>query len=403
VVDLLKANNPNCFVVTGCPRTPRDQGSVENANKLVQRVLKAISAERRLKGLEVNWTNLLGQIMSICNSQSGMKSHNTSSYEAVFGQRYHPVLLCTVDEMRRCSSIHQHLKLCPDECLEKYVKDYDIVDFDDADGRGRNVKTVDEDSDDVDDADDTEGDDINDNTFPDCEKEEEILCIEITSNIGNTSERNLDGSIDVTFNDKFVADTRPNQNDDQFKDVANPCPNQKILNVDTGCQEEYQAVGPTSQSRTYVILNLRDAWENGKVARADYSLSHDKEKEFKMLLPTLTCRDCCHVGYDHKQMIMVHDDDYVESIRSFTRWWDGVFIGSFAQKASHYAHVTMNEHRSSLNATPLPQVMHVIYPKEAITEDQLMRFPSNVTRLVAVMHESAHYTVLEIDIPSKVS
>ena len=86
MVDMLKANNPNCFLVTGRPRTPRDQGSVENANKLVQRVLKSISAERRLKGLEVNWTNLLGQIMSVCNSQTGMKSLNTSSYEAVFGQ-----------------------------------------------------------------------------------------------------------------------------------------------------------------------------------------------------------------------------------------------------------------------------------------------------------------------------
>ena len=380
MVDLLKANNPNCFVVTGRPRTPRDQGSVENANKLVQRVLKSISAERRLKGLEVNWTNLLGQIMSVCNSQSGTRSHNTSSYEAVFGQRYHPVLMCTLEEMRRCSSIHQRLKLCPDERLVKYVKDCDIIDFDDADGRGRNVETVDEDSDDVDDADDTEGDDIDDNTFPDCEKEDEILCVEITSKIGNTS---------------------PNQNNDQLKDTANPFPNQKIMNLDTGYQEEYQAVGPTSESRTYVTLNLRDAWENGKVARSDFPLSHDNEKEFKMLLPTLTCRDCCHVGYDHKQMIMVHDDDYVESIRSSMRWWDGVFIGSFAQMASHYAHVTMNERRTSLDDTPLPQVMHVTYPKEAITESQLMRFPSNVTRLVAVMHESAHYTVLEIDIPSK--
>ncbi len=86
MVDLLKANNPNCFLVTGRPCTPRDQGSVENANKLVQHVLKSISAERCLKGLEVNWTNLLGQIMAVCNSQTGMKSLNTSSYESVFGQ-----------------------------------------------------------------------------------------------------------------------------------------------------------------------------------------------------------------------------------------------------------------------------------------------------------------------------
>ena len=98
-----------------------------------------------------------------------------------------------------------------------------------------------------------------------------------------------------------------------------------------------------------------------------------------MILPTLTCRDCCHVGYDHKQMIMVHDDDYVESIRSSTRWWDGVFIGSFAQMASHYTHSTINEHTSALDSTPLPQGMHVTYPKERITVEQFMRFPSNVT------------------------
>ena len=134
MVELLKANNPNCFLVTGRPRTPRDQGSVENANKLVQRVLKSISAERRLKGLEVNWTNLLGQIMAVCNSQTGTRSLNTSSYEAVFGQRYHPVLRCSVAEMRDCVSIFQRLKLTPDERLEKYVKDHDIVDIDDIDG-----------------------------------------------------------------------------------------------------------------------------------------------------------------------------------------------------------------------------------------------------------------------------
>jgi hypothetical protein len=63
---------------------------------------------------------------------------------------------------------------------------------------------------------------------------------------------------------------------------------------------------------------------------------------------------------------MVYDDDFVESICSSKKWWDGVFIGSFAQMTSHYAHSTINEHRSALDSTPLPQVMHVTYPKEQI-------------------------------------
>ena len=46
VVEMMMEHNRNCFIVTGRPRTPRDQGSVESANKLVQRILKSISSER---------------------------------------------------------------------------------------------------------------------------------------------------------------------------------------------------------------------------------------------------------------------------------------------------------------------------------------------------------------------
>jgi hypothetical protein len=76
VVDMMKRNNPNCFIVTGCPRTPHDQGSVESANKIVQCVMKSISLERCLAGMEVNWTRLLGQVMAICNSHSGQKKYS---------------------------------------------------------------------------------------------------------------------------------------------------------------------------------------------------------------------------------------------------------------------------------------------------------------------------------------
>ena len=99
VVDLLKASNPNCFIVTGRPRTPRDQGSIESANKGVQQVLKCISLENRLRSIEVNCTKLLGQVMAVCNSHSGIQKNSISSYEAVFGQKYLPQLKCNMSEI----------------------------------------------------------------------------------------------------------------------------------------------------------------------------------------------------------------------------------------------------------------------------------------------------------------
>jgi len=126
----MKRNNPNCFIVTGYPRTPRDQGSVESANKLVQRVMKSISLECHLAGLEVNWTRLLGQVMAVCNSHSGQKNYSISNYEAVFGQKYHPTLMCSLADIRKCQSISQRLRMSPDERLEKYVQENDIIDID---------------------------------------------------------------------------------------------------------------------------------------------------------------------------------------------------------------------------------------------------------------------------------
>jgi hypothetical protein len=125
----MKQNNPNCFIVTGRPRTPRDQGSVQSTNKLVQRVMKSISLECPLAGLEVNWTRFLGQVMALCNSHSGQKIYCVSNYEAVFGQKYHPTLKCSLAEMHECRSISQRLWLSPDERLEKYATENDIVDI----------------------------------------------------------------------------------------------------------------------------------------------------------------------------------------------------------------------------------------------------------------------------------
>jgi hypothetical protein len=113
--------------------------------------------------------------------------------------------------MRDCVSIFQRLKLSPDERLESYVKDHDIVDTDVADGRGQNVQISEEDSDNMDDANESEGDKINDDTFPDCEKDNVILCKEIKetdtiicNTMDYTSEhatiiKDIDGTTDVTF------------------------------------------------------------------------------------------------------------------------------------------------------------------------------------------------------------
>jgi hypothetical protein len=159
VVDLLKESNPNCNIVTGCTRTPCDQGSVESANKVVQQVLKCISSENRLRSKEVNWTKLLGQVMAVCNSHSGIWKNNVSSYEALFRQKYNQQLQCNLSEMRECKLIFQRLKLSPNERLQTYVREHNIVDIE--------VEDTEYNEDNDDDSENEEGDDLDENAFPD--------------------------------------------------------------------------------------------------------------------------------------------------------------------------------------------------------------------------------------------
>ena len=71
VFEFLRHLNPNILAVTGRPRRPRDLGSVENVNKLVKRVIGAVLSERRAEGQNPNWTEILGSVAAVINSQFG--------------------------------------------------------------------------------------------------------------------------------------------------------------------------------------------------------------------------------------------------------------------------------------------------------------------------------------------
>ena len=525
VVELLVAHNPKIWLIQGRPRTPRDQGSVENANKLVQRVLKAISEERRQMNLPVNWTELLGQVMSVCNGQTGIRTTDCSSYQAVFGQRIHHHIRCPIDEIRKCTSIHQRLRMSSDERLEQYVRDNDIVDVD----VNEAITDLDEEED-VDDPNEEEGADITADTFPGCDDDDDDMIsrqvrddLSAVDNQVNTSLGeeyasrvcNLDSIVDgYAPVDSFVdlADARidnagidmdqlnydhsdPNHDqgqsegtilpaalfhapdveddaddgkppfiltspvdsssaddddskppaditssvvgshDDDSKkppaditsslvaSIASPSKppssrERSVTNAKRGGHDsfnvetqEYEGDKPITpgvvrvRKRDYHRYPISEAW---KVVIADdtYPLSHEKLEvnKFKKLTPTLTCADCCQQAAHSKRIIHVIEDAYNDSIvTNSTMWWDCEFITSFTQLAAHYAHSVMRPDMENLKVSnqilpPVPQVMHLTYPRDPITEDKIINFPKDVETIVAVLHDGGHYAVMELDI-----
>ena len=146
-------------------------------------------------------------------------------------------------------------------------------------------------------------------------------------------------------------------------------------------------------------LNLVEAWGRGNIARSERPLSSSGRKEYKFLMPMLTCMDCCFPTGRHS--ITVGDDRYIESISTTTNWYDGVFVSSFAQLASHYAHLTVNERFSVTDNIDVPLVIHVTFPREELEIGQYKALPEGVTRVAAIVHDADHYAVLEIFVTSK--
>jgi hypothetical protein len=76
-------------------------------------------------------------------------------------------------------------------------------------------------------------------------------------------------------------------------------------------------------------------------------------------------------------------------------------VSSFAQLASHYAHITVNERFSVTDNIDVPQVIHVTYLREELEVGQYKALPQGVTRVAAIVHDADHYAVLEIFVTSK--
>ena len=107
----MRVLNHNIITVTGWPQVPRDQGSVESMNKTIKRVMQAELAERRMRGENPNWTEILGSIASAVNSQCGRGKYAVPSYNAVFGCTYHQDISVTKEEARQCWTVSERLKV----------------------------------------------------------------------------------------------------------------------------------------------------------------------------------------------------------------------------------------------------------------------------------------------------
>jgi hypothetical protein len=89
VITELNIISPYAHAIHGRPRTPRDQGSVERANRMIKdQLTKAVAAMKTHGVKEANWVTALPKVMAGCNSGRMKGKNELSPYKVVFGMDY---------------------------------------------------------------------------------------------------------------------------------------------------------------------------------------------------------------------------------------------------------------------------------------------------------------------------
>lgn len=108
---MMKAWNPECTTVTGRSRAPRDQGSVENINKMVKSLISVFGASTRKDRKKENWVRNLGQVMCSINSFKSSGVNSSCPYMHAFSMPFKEPLTLPREEVRKCSTVDKILSL----------------------------------------------------------------------------------------------------------------------------------------------------------------------------------------------------------------------------------------------------------------------------------------------------
>ena len=111
VLKIVRELHPHCTTVTGRPREPRDQGSVERANQVIKKIFSNFEEEERLAGRVPNWTFLVGRVMAAINSSASKGRDNQSPYSIVFGMDFYAPCPISTDVLRTAETVEDISKL----------------------------------------------------------------------------------------------------------------------------------------------------------------------------------------------------------------------------------------------------------------------------------------------------
>ena len=283
------------------------------------------------------------------------------AYRTVFGCDYHVLTNTTLNEARKCKTVHDLVThINNDGHFAKYVEEYYGAD---------------------------------DSVFTPSNDDKRRMSSNSYWEKNDSNEDIASEDVDVEYKandnalcDEFMfAETKPSALN--FGDcTSEPCILCEVLNEDRSVNVSFCK-----------LMTMEEGWNDKSVVKQLTKSSIKKGFQYKAIYPCLYCLDC-----NLDTFVTVYDPAYIDCHSKGETWYDTEFISTFAKMVCHVNHLGFNCHEKGRSKVDPPELMLCQFPHQdwSITDIKQMTPRSNC--LAVLLFHRNHYAVLVVNMKNRV-
>jgi hypothetical protein len=412
VIDAVKEYNPLAYTLTGACRTPRHQGSVENANGGIKSIIGSMIADKKMilrdrphlskaqqRRLEdVSWVTEYPNAVQSLNSAIRSGKNEVEPYSLVFGMRYEDPIMCGLyddPETKKHQSIPERAAFLGGDYEAKMQMMLELPDDyhgnvndirDDNNGEHDSVKTN---------LFGLNSGNMDHGMFEDSKPsatyqrspkhstfEQSLSTMKLVLSPGLPREDSPSDSPSHGLPFAWCQGLRGQELNGRVQDVKD--------NISSELESELESKTNILPSTAHTAAPHQPLFHQPMSVKDAFILAEKKTKRDKrdvvIVLPSLWCIRCFSFKSPPFTLISAFTDEYLRTLKTSTEWFRTDFIAAFCRLIAH------EYHSSDI------MLLDCLYPNQIITSDDCIKIPVGVKQLLVCSNSNQHFGLLVFDL-----
>jgi hypothetical protein len=409
LLDLLRSRSPHTTTVTGQPRTPSDQGSVELANCTIKEMLYGFERQQWLKGDTPNWAKGVSYCAASMNCKEIHGVEGVLLYQAVLNMPYKETKMAILSDLCSCSTAYERLNVMKNSNFAKMVQSNRWEHEFEPPEESNDDNVVYQYWSDSDSVSSTERTFLTGDRYWQLAdlQELELNDKEAGTPKGVTEARSMmsKSSEEVPMSVPMVTmgTNRSLRKPQIFAKKSPRVPPQFLTNENRLPRLSCIATASTSSSLQIIVpkelppIKLKQLITVSEAHMRNYCETHiaQDSKTWIWMHTELRCAQCCHTRSNNIS-ISLAESKYLQQMEKSKDYFDHSFLHGMVQMLNHAHHKQEKQTVQYVTCTFAPEV-----ELRDLVEEEVVLVREGITTLVSLLHRSSHYVAMVVDLLPK--